>query len=183
MPDQTLTFTPDQLELLEQVRQQQGLESIQQVAEWLAKREQSARGRTARQERAAQPEDVGAQRKRAAAQSRASAAREANVAAGVAELDRWLRDLVRSGLADAPGRPRRFWEAIAARMVDAQAPGLARMLRELPGIAASGAGWQERLLEHLARLFLLLEGYRRLETLSPAAYVGCSCCTRSATSR
>ncbi len=37
MPDQTLTFTPDQLELLEQVRQQQGLESIQQVAEWLAK--------------------------------------------------------------------------------------------------------------------------------------------------
>ncbi|BAU74367.1 hypothetical protein [Metapseudomonas furukawaii] len=37
MPDQTLTFTPEQLELLEQVRRQQGLESIQQVAEWLAK--------------------------------------------------------------------------------------------------------------------------------------------------
>jgi hypothetical protein len=137
------------------------------VAEWLAKREQSAQGRAARQERAAQPDDAGAQRKRAAAQSRASAAREANVAAGVDELDRWLRDLVRGGIADAPGRPRRFWEAVAARMVDAQAPGLARMLRELPSIAASGAGWQERLLEQLARLFLLLEGYRRLETLSP----------------
>lgn len=38
MPDQTLTFTPEQLEMLEQVRRQQGLESIQQVAEWLAKR-------------------------------------------------------------------------------------------------------------------------------------------------
>jgi hypothetical protein len=86
----------------------------------------------------------------------------------VEELGRWLRDLVRQGLADAQSRPHSFWDSVAARMVDAQAPGLARMLRELSGVPASGEGWQARLLERLALLHLLLEGYRRLETLPPA---------------
>jgi hypothetical protein len=139
------------------------------VAEWLARRDRAVQQRAAKQERAAQPADPGAEQKRAAAQARAGVAREANVAAGVEELGRWLRDMAREGLATAPGRPRSFWEAIAARMVDAQAPGLARMVRELPGVAASGEGWQERMLDRLARLFLLLEGFRHLETLSPEA--------------
>lgn len=52
MPDHNITFSPAQLELLERVRQQQGLESITQAAEWLAKtalrkaaRRTSGRGR------------------------------------------------------------------------------------------------------------------------------------------
>jgi hypothetical protein len=137
------------------------------VAEWLAKRDQSAQQRASKHERAAAPADPGAQKQRAAAQARTVAAREAKVAAGVEELGRWLRDLVRQGLASAQGRPHSSWESIAARMVDAQAPGLARMVRDLAGVPSSGAGWQERLLERLARLFLLLEGYRRLDTLPP----------------
>jgi hypothetical protein len=52
-------------------------------------------------------------------------------------------------------------------MVDAQAPGLARLLREMSGIPSSGAGWQERLLERLGRLYLLIEGFRRIDTLPP----------------
>ena len=131
------------------------------VAEWLAKRDQGAKPR------AATPPGPDAPKKRAATQARSAAAREAKVAAGVAELGRWLRDLVRQGLADAQSRPRSFWETTAARMVDAQAPGLARMLRELAGIPASGAGWQDRLLERLARLHLLIEGYGRIEALPP----------------
>ena len=137
------------------------------VAEWLAKRDQGAQQRAARQERAAAPPDPGAQKQRTAAQARTVAAREAKVAAGVEELGRWLRDLARQGLASAQGRSHSAWESVAARMVDAQAPGLARMVRDLAGVPDSGEGWQERLLERLARLFLLLEGYRRLETLPP----------------
>jgi hypothetical protein len=137
------------------------------VAEWLAKRDQSAQQRAAKQERAAPPADPGAQKQRAAAQARTVAAREAKVVAGVEELGRWLRDLVRQGLASAQGRPHSYWESIAARMVDAQAPGLARMIRELADVPASGEGWQERLFDRLARLFLLVEGYRRLASLSP----------------
>jgi hypothetical protein len=137
------------------------------VAEWLAKRDQSAQQRTAKQERVVAPAEPGAQKQRVAAQARSVAAREAKVAAGVEELGRWLRDLVRQGLANAQGRPHSYWESVAARMVDAQAPGLARMVRDLAGVPDSGEGWQDRLLQRLARLHLLLEGYRRLDTLPP----------------
>jgi hypothetical protein len=129
------------------------------VTEWLASRAQRAQQREQRQEeRAAQPVDPSAQARRAAQ-------RETRVAAGLQELERWLRDLVRRGLASAQGEPYSFWDAPAARLVDAQAPGLARQLREMAGIPSSGEGWQERLLDRLGRLHLLLEGYRRIETL------------------
>lgn len=38
MPDQEITINDQERELLELVRLQQGLESIEQAAEWLAKR-------------------------------------------------------------------------------------------------------------------------------------------------
>lgn len=37
MPDQTVAFSEEELQQLEKVRQQQGLDTIQQAAEWLAK--------------------------------------------------------------------------------------------------------------------------------------------------
>ena len=39
-----------------------------------------------------------------------------------------------------------FWQNMAARMVDSQAPGLARRVRELGELASSGEGWQSRVL-------------------------------------
>ena len=54
---------------------------------------------------------------------------------------------------------------MAARLVDAQAPGVARMLREMASIPNSGEGWQARLLARLAKLHLLLEGYKNLAQL------------------
>lgn len=37
MPDHEITFSDDERAILERVRQQQGLETIEQAAEWLAK--------------------------------------------------------------------------------------------------------------------------------------------------
>lgn len=136
------------------------------VAEWLAKRDQAAGKRAAAPAPAAPAPD--ALPARESGPSRSAAAREAKVAAGVAELSRWLRDLVRQGLAEAQRHPSSFWSAAAARMVDAQAPGLARMVRDMGGTPASGEGWQSRLLEQAARLHLLLEGYGRIADLPPA---------------
>jgi hypothetical protein len=120
------------------------------VTEWLTSRaERSER----KQQRDAAP-DPEAQAKRAAA-------REAKVAAGLEELELWMRDLVRMGIAGLPAKEYGFWDAPAARLIDAQAPGVARMVRELAGIAASGADWQNRFLERLGLLTLLVEGYRR----------------------
>ncbi|EST39333.1 hypothetical protein N566_02550, partial [Streptomycetaceae bacterium MP113-05] len=51
------------------------------------------------------------------------------------------------------------WEEMAARMVDAQAPGLAARVRELGAVASSGPGWPERLLAECALLHLLARGW------------------------
>jgi len=94
-----------------------------------------------------------------------AAQRAANVERGVDELDLWLGDLIASGLATAPGRAYAYWDGMAARLVDAQAPGLSRMIRELPGAVSSGHGWPDRLLAALGRVHLLSAAYRRSDAL------------------
>ena len=46
------------------------------------------------------------------------------MSAGIDEFERWLFDLVRQGLASARHQPFAFWDAAAARLVDAHMPGL-----------------------------------------------------------
>jgi hypothetical protein len=94
--------------------------------------------------------------------------REARVAAGLAELDRWLCDQVREGLAASQQSGYRHWDDIAARMVDAQAPGLAERLRALASVPHSGPGWEGRLLEEYAMARLLVTACRDQEKLPPA---------------
>jgi len=91
--------------------------------------------------------------------------REARVASGLAELDRWLCDQVRQGLAVSQQAGYRHWDDIAARMVDAQAPGLAERLRALAAVPHSGPGWEGRLLEEYALLRLLAVAYREQAAL------------------
>src|SRR6202021_1667822 len=76
------------------------------------------------------------------------------------ELDSWLRDQVRQGLAASQRAGYLHWDDIAARMVDAQAPGLAERLRALAAVPHSGPGWDGRLLEEYALLHLLATAYR-----------------------
>jgi hypothetical protein len=54
---------------------------------------------------------------------------------------------------------------MAARMVDAQAPGVAATLRRLPQVTSSGSGWPGRLLAELAQLRLLVAAHERLDDL------------------
>ncbi|WP_174553526.1 SWIM zinc finger family protein, partial [Nocardia lijiangensis] len=93
--------------------------------------------------------------------------RRVRVTAGLEELDIWLGDQVRTGLAQAD-RSYQAFEAIAARMVDAQAPGVAGALRRLPLLMATRADWPEPVLREYARLHLLVAAHRRLDDLSPA---------------
>jgi hypothetical protein len=101
------------------------------------------------------------------AQAKRAAKREENVIAGVEELDYWLRDLVRGGLAKLSQQDNSFWETTAARMVDNQARLLARQIRIMSKIYHTDIGWTEELLKRLGMLHLLLEGFKRRTTLSP----------------
>jgi hypothetical protein len=131
------------------------------VTEWVAKRQAKAEQRAQKEETKEKASDP-------AAQARRAEQRGKKVDKGIAELQQWMFDITRHGLAAAQTKPYDFWENQAARLVDAQASGLARMVRQLAGLATSGEGWQHRLLEKLSRLQLLLEGYKRLGVLPEA---------------
>ncbi len=75
---------------------------------------------------------------------------------GLQELGRWMQDLVSKGLAqaDSDGGLRQQFRHMAARMVDAQASGVAALLHK----AAQSAYQPQELLPHLAHIQLLLEG-------------------------
>jgi hypothetical protein len=67
------------------------------------------------------------------AQARRRAQRLALMDAGMDDFERWLQDLVRQGLAAARQQPYAFWDGAAARLVDAQLPGLAERVRDMAG--------------------------------------------------
>ena len=100
------------------------------------------------------------------AAARRAALRAERVAAGLDELDRWLQDRIRSGLSGLEHAGYAEIDRIAARMVDAQAPGVANLLRAIPAELA-GPGWPARVLEHFAALYLLIQAHRRLAELPP----------------
>nr|WP_294696339.1 SWIM zinc finger family protein [uncultured Friedmanniella sp.] len=95
-----------------------------------------------------------------------SAARARRVADGLEELSTWIGDQIRTGLAGLERGGYAAVDAVAARMVDAQAPGVAGLLRRIPGELAQ-EGWPERVLDHLAALHLLVRAHRRLGELPP----------------
>lgn len=117
---------------------------------WLAARRERAGSADARSGSgsAGGPADPEAARRRAER-------RAARITAGAEELEQRLADLLRGGLAAAEQRGYGLWEETAARMVDAQAPGLAGRVRELGAIPGSGPGWPVRLLEECALTHLL----------------------------
>jgi hypothetical protein len=93
--------------------------------------------------------------------------RIARMAAGLAELDRWLDDRLRTGLADPALSAYRTWDQLAARLVDAQVGGLANRVRRVAGAVGNGPQWHEHVLAELGLLHLLANGGRHLGALPP----------------
>ncbi|GIJ50783.1 hypothetical protein Val02_76690 [Virgisporangium aliadipatigenens] len=87
------------------------------------------------------------------------AKRAEQVEAGLAELDRWLTDQVRAGVAGLATAGYEPFDLQAARLVDAKAPGAAAMVRRLAAAAVSGV--PERLVTELGLLRLLVRGFLR----------------------
>lgn len=131
------------------------------VVEWLNKRAQKQT-----QKVSDKPLDEATVKKREQAQEKRRAARDDKVSTGVSELQSWLYDQVRQGLSQSV-TDHRPWEKMAARMIDAQAPGLAQRLLRCSEARFAGDNWQEKLLHEVARLHLLLAAYQHHESLSP----------------
>lgn len=120
------------------------------VAEWMTGRQAAVEQKAARQQARTEADPAAARRR--------AERRSARVAAGAGELRLRLADGVRRGLADH-GASAADWEQVAARMVDAQAPGLATRVRKLTHTPQSG------LLAGYALLHLLAGAYARVDEL------------------
>lgn len=91
------------------------------------------------------------------------AERDERVAAGLADLDRWIGDTVSGGLGQLAADRDQF-ERQAARMIDAQAPGVARWLRRLHAVPP-GTDWAGRVLADLSLLRVLRQAFDRRDSL------------------
>ena len=129
------------------------------VKEWLDAREKRAARQEQKQENKGQPADPAAAAKR-------EASRLKRMAAGLDDLERWMCDLIRHGLGQLSGTPA-WQEEAAARMVDAQLPGIAARLRNLQGVTSSGEDWPGVVLAQFGQLQLLIDAFRHLDALSP----------------
>ena len=85
---------------------------------------------------------------------------------GVAELERWLLDLIQQGLSSVGSQGHAFWDSFAAKMQDAKLGGIARRIRRFNYIQELGDNWHEQLLEQMAQLYLFVQGFKQLEDLS-----------------
>lgn len=127
------------------------------AADWAHARAERA-GRAARGGSAPDPE----------ARARRIAERESLMSAGLDEFERWLFDLVRQGLAGVRGQPAGYWETAAARLVDAQVPGLAERVRAMGSAVHARDDWAPYLLARLGRWYLAVRAWRARATLPPA---------------
>lgn len=93
--------------------------------------------------------------------------RVARMAAGLAELDRWLEDRVRTGLGDPVLAQYATWDELAARLIDAQVGGLANRVRRLAGLVGAHPDWHQHVLAELGTLHLLATAGRQLGSLPP----------------
>lgn len=131
----------------------------QWVAEWLDKRT-DAQEKKQQRAQAPAPVDEAAQQKR-------QEKRDSRIEEGMAALELWLSDLMRRGLAQIGNEGPAFWEKQAARLVDAQAPGLAGRLRLLGEEVGARDDWPARVLDGLGQLALITQAWQRREQLAP----------------
>lgn len=125
--------------------------------EWLSRRQSTAQKKAARDSAPADPK----------AQAKRAAKRQQLVNAGLDQLDIWLHDLVRNGLAGLDAQPLQFWETQVARLVDAQAGGLASRVRRLADLPSAHADWPIHMLRQLGQLKLASHAFRHIDTLHP----------------
>lgn len=133
------------------------------VAGWMDKR--SAPTKPKAEEKPRTEEELGQLEKN---REKTQANRLLGVQEGAAELTLWLKDLVRMGLLELPSRSQSEFDRMAARMIDAKAPGLAGWVRALGRLDyGQGQGWQDEALAIISKLYLLLSGIKNIEGLTP----------------
>ncbi|MGA3129190.1 MAG: SWIM zinc finger family protein [Terracidiphilus sp.] len=112
--------------------------------------------------------DPKAEARAAAARERSRREREEAILGGLDDLDQWIADQIDNGLAGFAANAGKLCRAIAQRLVDAKASGLASRIDGLPArlYALPEQARSTAAIEQLGQLHLLAEAYRRQGILS-----------------
>ncbi len=105
---------------------------------------------------------------RAADRTRRHTERLERAARGFEDLEAWLLDTLRRGLAAAVSEDPAFYQTIAGRLADASMRGLSRNLRLLEAIPVAAPDWADRTLAVLADAALALRAFQARERLPEA---------------
>ncbi|CAN5601549.1 SWIM zinc finger family protein [soil metagenome] len=130
------------------------------VSEWLATRGSKKRKDSDVEKSPEQQEES------LAAKDKRKQERFSRVQAGIEELELFMSDVMRQGIGAVKKQPFAFWKNRAARLVDAQAPGLARLVSECAEIIARSSDWEDALIDKLATINLICRAFLKLEELS-----------------
>jgi hypothetical protein len=130
------------------------------TADWAKGRSDRAEKSSVASRRPAAPVDP-------AAQARRLETRKKLMDAGMERFSLWLQDLVRAGTAAARNQGYAFWDDAAARLVDAQLPGLAARVRAMPGRLARDDQWSATLLEEVGLWWAAACAWARRDELDP----------------
>lgn len=153
----------------------QGADVPEWVADWLARRRRGSgtvpattaagsksivEAEAAAEE--AKPEDAAAIAKRETAQKKRAEETRLSIAAGLDELEQWISDQLRLGLASFADSAGERCRRIAARLVDAKAAGMASRLDEFPAslLQLDGEERPEAVMRELGKLVLLAKAWR-----------------------
>lgn len=106
--------------------------------------------------------------KAARAKERRWQQRLALMQSGIDELEQWLSDLVRQGIANTEATQKAFWDQAAAKMVDAKLPSLGSYLKETYQTLRTHSDWSELVVQRLGVLYSLTQAFQQRERLPEA---------------
>jgi hypothetical protein len=92
------------------------------------------------------------------------AARLQQMAGGLEELEKWLYDVMKEGVASLYHRPQSYWKEWAAQMTNAKMGNLAKRIERMP-IVFQQTNWHELFFAELGDLYLIVRGFRQLDQL------------------
>ena len=82
---------------------------------------------------------------------------------GFADIEIWLNDIVRQGIASVEKQSYSFWNDVAARLVDTKSKGAGNFIKEIPLLIDIKPDWYETVIARLADVYTIAQAFKHIE--------------------
>lgn len=141
-------------------------EETEGVKAWLEKRTATAEKREQKAREKAEQAASGEIKAPTKAQLKRQEERNRRVYDGVEELQLFIRDMVRNGMINFLDDHKSMFDDLSRRLIDAQAPGLARFVSSLSSLPKEDQPkWHHDLFKQLSLIYMLCDAYKHIDSL------------------